>query len=230
MTFQPELSDFLLRRGATPSHRLATRPPRTEEMPRFHLRMSDHDIAQTRITAAWAQETCVLYPTDKASIEVSNVLPGRKEHIHTSAVCPPGAGLPRQAWNARRQAPALPADHVLRHLTVQRQAGDDFLSRKLRPWSGRWRARAPPSARCRFPGAGSNASPRGCRPRRGAACSRSHARHFTANPGGRTARNLGQRPGALPSDAAKARSHRQADIFDLQIVLDAVVTALASQT
>lgn len=82
---------------AAPSHRLAMRPPMTEEMPRFHLRMSKHDIALTRITAAWAQETCVLYPTDKASIEVSNVLPGRKEHIHTSAVCPPGAGLPRQA-------------------------------------------------------------------------------------------------------------------------------------
>lgn len=47
---------------------------------------------------------------------------------------------------------------------------------------------------------------------------------------GETARNLGHRPAAFPSDAAKARSHRQADIFDLQIILDAVVTALASQT
>ena len=82
---------------AAPSRRLATRPPMTEAMPRFHLRMFEHDIAQTRITAVWAQETCALDPTDKASIEVSNVPPGRKEHIHTSAVCPPGAGLPRQA-------------------------------------------------------------------------------------------------------------------------------------
>lgn len=132
---------------AAPAHRLATRPPMTEKMPRFHLRMFEHDITQTRITAAWAQATCVLDPADKASIEVSNVPPGRKEHIHTSAVCPPGAGRPRQAWNARTSE--LSVEHVLQHLRVQCHLGHDFLSRKLRPWSGRWWGIVPPSAQGR---------------------------------------------------------------------------------
>lgn len=78
---------------AAPSHLLARRLPMTEEMPGFHLRMLECDIRQTRISASWAQASCRLDPTDKASIKFSNVLPDRKEHIYASAVCPPGARL-----------------------------------------------------------------------------------------------------------------------------------------
>ncbi|WP_295047358.1 autotransporter-associated beta strand repeat-containing protein [uncultured Paracoccus sp.] len=71
-----------------PSERLATRPPMTEEMPGFHLRMFERNISQTRINASWARKNCPLDPTDKDSIQYSNALPFRKGHIYASAVCP----------------------------------------------------------------------------------------------------------------------------------------------